>query len=183
MNRMNEYKGYKFHISDYDKDMSGIEYHRWHITHINGDKLKYPLSGTIEHATTYAAYHAAIAYINRQLAEAAIDTTPETDASIAANADAIEFARLAEAKRGTLRIERADYVTIAHLTTYREISTHGLSELSRWYVTLYCNAMHVVSANFDMTLTYDALDSWVTSSITAHMTRITPIGDRSNADV
>lgn len=59
------HKNYTFIITDYMNDY-GSEYHRWHMTHFNGAKIQNKLSGTMHHATTYAAHVAAKEWIDRQ---------------------------------------------------------------------------------------------------------------------
>lgn len=85
----------------------------------------------------------------------------------AAIKDHAEFDRIKAAKRGTVRIERGDYVIIAHCSTYETIEFTKL-EHTTWYVSVNFEGDPIKRAEFNSDLTWQALDTYITAIVVQH---------------
>lgn len=83
---------------------------------------------------------------------------------------AAEFDRIFVAGRGTVRIERADYVIIAHCQSYTTIEVTRIKH-TRWYVSAYANDKLRRRDEFDALLTFDQLSQWIDNVIAADQDR------------
>lgn len=82
-------------------------------------------------------------------------------------ADAAEFDRIFAAGRGTVRLERGDYVIIAHCQTSERIEVVLIRD-TRWYVSVNYNGDLIDRTEFAASLRYAGLIEYVNGVIINH---------------
>lgn len=121
-----------------------------------------PMNGALVAYIT-ASYDNAVARIRRAQAAAFAPTADDRAAESA------EFDRLFLARRGTLRIERGDYVIIAHCHTVEQIEFVIVQPARwRWYVSLNYRDVLVTRTELTARASYDDLNNWIIDAIFAH---------------
>lgn len=82
--------------------------------------------------------------------------------------DETEFNRIKVAMRGSLRLERDDYVIIAHCHTVTLLSTVEIRD-TRWYLTIYCDDRIIARKEVcDPDFSYSALETFIVGVIANH---------------
>jgi hypothetical protein len=92
-----------------------------------------------------------------------------TAATYAHSYERVEFDRIKTARRGSVRLERAnDYVIVAHCHTISLIVNTPIRD-TRWYVSISFNERQIARMETnDTDFTYDALETFIASAITTH---------------